>query len=100
MKDSNHFSFGNRACGKTPLYLVVESNPKVNVICRYGLAFFQKHLKGDVRANAPLKTSDPQWVYYIKEEKSGEVAEWGREPKPGQGEGGRRQGRLRRLFKR
>ncbi len=96
LKDADHFAFGNRTAGDAPFYQAVESNPKVNVICRYGLAFFQKYLKGDIRANAQLKTSAPPWVYYIKEEKSGEVAEWGREPEHRQeGSGGR--GFFRRL---
>ena len=96
LKDATHYSFSIRACGKTPLYLAVERVPPINVICQYGFAFFQKYLKRDISANEQLAKSDSLWAYYVKEEKTGEVVEWGHEPEPGQG-GSSGRGFFRRL---
>ncbi|MFQ6088136.1 MAG: M28 family peptidase [Candidatus Methanofastidiosia archaeon] len=80
LKDSTHFSFGNTNCGEDTLFECRKSNPQVQVINTYGLAFFEKYLKGDTQANEQLKRSIPALAYYIKEEKPGEVIEWGKEP--------------------
>lgn len=85
LKNATHFAFGNKGCGQTPLYQAVESNPQTNAICRYGLAFFEKYLRGNLSAGNQLKKSDSAWAYYIKEEKRGESFEWGKEPPPGKG---------------
>jgi len=68
LKDSDHFAFGNSATRPLSLYLAAENNPKINVICRYGAAFFQKYLRRDPTANEQLRKSNPQWVSYEKDE--------------------------------
>jgi len=85
LKNAIHFAFGNRGCDQTPLYQAVESDPQVNAICRYGLAFFDRYLLGNLSAGGQLEESDSAWAYYIKEEKPGESFEWGSEPAPGTG---------------
>jgi hypothetical protein len=85
LKGAAHVTFGNRSCGQALLYRAVKRNPHVNEICRYGLAFFEKYLRGDLSAGRQLEESDPAWAYYIKEEKPGESFQWGGEPAPGEG---------------
>jgi len=85
IKDSTHFTFGNSGCGKTPLYQAVQTVPQTSAIARYGAAFFNKYLKNDLSANEQLNKTDSSLAYYIKEEKSGEISEWGKEPATGKG---------------
>ncbi|MFH1902802.1 MAG: hypothetical protein ABIK20_01935 [Candidatus Omnitrophota bacterium] len=85
LKNSTHFSFGNEVCGGMPLYEAVETNSQANAICRYGSAFFEKYLRGNLSAGKQLDKSNPAWVYYIKAETKGESLEWGKEPPPGEG---------------
>lgn len=86
LRDSNHFAFGNRGCGQTTLlYQCVENNPQSNAIARYGLAFFDKYLRGNLSANEQLERFDPALVYYTKEETEGIFTEWGNEPDSRQG---------------
>jgi len=85
LDNATHLSFGNTSCGQIALNQAVESNPQVNTICRYGLAFFEKHLLGNQDAGRWLENSNPAWAYYIREEKAGQSFEWGTEPPPGEG---------------
>ena len=85
LKNATHFSFGNKGCGQLPLDQAVEDNPQPNAICRYGLAFFEKYLRGNLSGGKQLDQTDPAWAYYIKEEKEGGALEWGKEPPPGEG---------------
>jgi hypothetical protein len=52
----------------------------VGAICRYGLAFFERYVRKDVPASAHLNEMVPEWAYYVKEERPGQVSEWGKEP--------------------
>lgn len=79
LKDANHFAFGNTS---SPLDRSTENDPKTNAICRYGLAFFDKYLLKNSKADEQLRHSDPAWAYYVKEEVAGRVVEWGQEPPP------------------
>jgi len=99
LKDATHFAFGNRGCGRRPFYRAVNENAQANAICRYGLAFLDKHLRKDPFADAQLKRSDPAWAYYVREEEPGQPHEWGKEPPPGDGGPGgiRKKFRRRRL---
>lgn len=97
LKDSTHFTFGNSGAGKTPLYQAVETVPQTSAIARYGATFFNKYLKNDLSANEQLNKTDSALAYYIKEEKPGEVSEWGKEPAPGKGGPG---GILQEILKR
>lgn len=85
LKDATHFTFGNRGCGQLPLDQAVKKNSKISAICRYGLAFFDKYVRGNASASGQLGKPDPAWAYYAKEEKAGERLEWGKEPPPGTG---------------
>jgi len=97
LKDATHFVFGNSGCGKNPLYQAVEIVPQTSAIARYGAAFFNRYLKNDLSASEQLNKTDPALAYYIKEEKSGEASEWGKEPTPGKGGPG---GILKEIIKR
>ena len=97
IKNASHFVFGNSGCGKTPLYQAIETVPQTNAIVRYGAAFFDKYLKNNLSADEQLNKTDSALAYYIKEEKSGEISEWGKEPTPGKGGPG---GILREILKR
>jgi len=88
LKNATHFDFGNSVCGEIPLYEAVEINPQASAICRYGLAFFEKYLRGNLSADEQLGTTDSALVYYIKEEVAGESCVWGSEPPPGTGGAG------------
>lgn len=80
LKDATHFAFGNRACKGLPTYQAVESVPQVSAICRYGLAFFDKHVRKDMGAARQLDETSPALAYYVKEESPGQTREWGKEP--------------------
>ena len=80
LKDATHFAFSNSVCGQTQLYRAVRTRSKVNAICRYGLAFFERYLRANLSASEQLGTSDSALVYYTKEEEDGESLEWGSEP--------------------
>jgi predicted dienelactone hydrolase len=82
LKNANHFAFGNQACGQLPLYEAVKSVPEIRSICRYGLAFFQRHLRLELTADEQLSQMDSEWAYYVKEESPGKTQEWGTEPDP------------------
>ena len=97
IKDATHFTFGNSGSGKTPLYRAVETVPQTSAITRYGAAFFNKYLKNDLSADKQLNKTDSAVAYYVKEEKLGEVSEWGKEPAPGKGGPG---GILKEIIKR
>lgn len=88
VKNATHFTFSNQEYQGLPLYQTVEQNPQTNVISRYGLAFFQKYLKNDPSADTQLATTDPNLVYYSKEEKPGDIFEQGTEPKNTEGSPG------------
>jgi hypothetical protein len=88
LKDATHFTFGNKGCGGLPLPQAVSEEAQPRVICRYALAFFDKHLRQDAAAEPVLKESDPALVYYVKEEKLGEALEWGKEPPEAKGGAG------------
>ncbi len=98
-RGGTHFTFGNRGCGKLPLYEAVESIDQMNAICRYGLAFFEKYVRMDPSAGDPLKDTDPAWAYYLMEERADEASEWGKEPPPGKGGPGGIRYELRKPFR-
>ncbi|MFH1713289.1 MAG: hypothetical protein ABH896_03835 [Candidatus Jacksonbacteria bacterium] len=101
IKNSTHFTFGNSGCGETPLYQAVETVPQTNAIVRYGVAFLNKYLKNDLTADGQLNKNSSALAYYIKEETSGQVSEWGKEPtsKTGGSKGGILIEILKRRFK-
>lgn len=81
LKDATHLTFGNTGCGyQVPLYLATQSVPQISAICRYGLAFFERYLRGNTYTGKQLEKFDPALAYYIKEEQEGELFEWGTEP--------------------
>ncbi len=82
LKDTNHFDFGNRVCGNTPLYLAVTQKPKARVIFQYGYTFFQKHLRGDSSADRRLTQADSLLAYYLYDTNPAAegVVEFGKEP--------------------
>jgi len=98
IKNSTHFTFGNSGCGKTPLYQAVETVPQTNAIVSYGVAFLNKYLKNDLKADEQLNKTILALAYYIKEETPGKVSEWGKEPMSSTG--GSKGGILREIFKR
>jgi len=69
MKNGSHLSFVNNACSKErdTLFACRQSNPQVQGICRYGLAFFNRYLKNDVSAEKQLTKLDPVWTLYKKD---------------------------------
>lgn len=85
LKDATHFSFGNEVCGDVPLYQAIESNVQVKAICEYGLAFWERYIRGNMIAEKKLKETSDAWVYYKKEETPGMISEWGKEPSSMQG---------------
>jgi dienelactone hydrolase len=80
LKDATHFAFANRGCGGLPTYQAVEQRPQTKAICQYGLAFFDKFLRKS--PTTVLNAMSPEWAYYAKEESSGQIFEWGKEPPP------------------
>jgi dienelactone hydrolase len=111
LKDATHFSFSNRACGDTPLYQAVQSNAQVKAICEYGLAFWERYIRGNITAEKNLQEITPAWVYYKKEEVPGMIFERGEEPTSMEGisevikkeikkKDGERKGLLKRLLER
>jgi len=81
-RDATHFAFGNKGCGRTPLCEAVEEIPQTTAIVHYGLAFFERYLRGNASVGVQLKKPDPALAYYAKEETEGEAVEWGKEPAP------------------
>ena len=85
MKNATHFVFSNRGCGGQLLYRAVDENPQIRSIGRYGLAFFDRHLRPNLSSTSALDAMEPVWAYYLKEEIAGQTFSWGVEPPPGQG---------------
>jgi predicted dienelactone hydrolase len=82
LSHATHFAFANRGCGGLPTYQAVEKNPQTQAICRYGLAFFEKFLRNAPDTAAVLNAMSREWAYYAKQESSGQISEWGKEPPP------------------
>jgi len=66
VKGAGHITFGdNPTC---LIYKTIEncqnSNPRVKVILKYGLAFLDRYLKNDLEAEKQLKIKDPQLKTY------------------------------------
>lgn len=62
----NHFSFGQTVFQDTwPGMGAEEGQKQANIICRYGLAFFQRYLKGDLEAEKMLKADDNRSYYVL-----------------------------------
>ncbi|OGY71824.1 MAG: hypothetical protein A3C00_01370 [Candidatus Jacksonbacteria bacterium RIFCSPHIGHO2_02_FULL_44_25] len=76
VKDADHFTFGN----PSRLSVFKGGGKKTESIKRYGTAFFNVYLKNDAASENALQKTDPAWAYYIKEEKLGDIKEWGVEP--------------------
>ena len=72
MKNGRHLSFVNNACSrwenKITLFNCRQSNPQVQGICKYGLAFLNRYLKTDVSAEEQLNKLDPVWTLYNKKD--------------------------------
>jgi len=96
LKDSTHFSFGDRKCMGEILSDCHDSNTQAGVIDEYGLAFFDMYLRNGT--GKQLNGSASPWAYYTKEEKPGEVQEWGEDPGPGKGGPGGIGKEFRRIF--
>jgi hypothetical protein len=60
--------------------MTAENSPRTNSICECGLAFFETYLKGSLEADEQFGKRSSAYVYYIKEEKEGEISAWEREP--------------------
>lgn len=80
LENARHVSFTNLICRRSLLYLATKTDKKTNTICRYSTAFFDKYLKNGNTNDELLNKPDKPLVYYIKEEKPGNMFEWGKEP--------------------
>jgi len=96
LRDSTHFSFGDMKCMGEILSDCRNSNTQAMVIDKYGLVFFERYLKNGT--GEELNESDSTLAYYTKEEKRGEVQEWGEDPGPGKGGPGGIGKEFRRMF--
>lgn len=88
LKDTTHFTFGNRGCAGRPLHRAVSETPQTRAICDYGLAFFDRYLRGDTSAAKTLSRPDPALAYYAGETAPEQSFEFGEEPPPGTGGAG------------
>jgi len=86
LKDAHHVTFGNPP--DEDLSVARRSDPKAAAICRYGLAFFDRHLRKDRRADAVLSRTDKALTYYRYEVVTGRERVFGMEPPYGPGTGG------------
>lgn len=68
IKGGNHFSFGQTVFQETwPGVGEKEGQNQADVICRYGLAFFEVYLKGNLEAEKILESDDEMLVLYRKQ---------------------------------
>lgn len=82
LKDGEHLDFTNKVCGRIPLYRGVETKTKAEAICRYGLAFLQKYLKGDTSADRVLSRTHPGWIQYMSDEETSVLTQEGVPERP------------------
>lgn len=70
IKGSNHFSFGQTVFQDTWPGMGEKGQKQADVICKYGLAFFERYLKGNVEAEEVLESDDEMLVLYRKRMKT------------------------------
>jgi hypothetical protein len=68
IKRGNHFSFGQTVFQNTwPGVGEKEGQKQADVICRYGLAFFEQYLKSDIEAEKVLTSEDDMLELYRRQ---------------------------------
>lgn len=67
IRGGTHFSFNNRFSDSPAAMLMSGTETQFNVICRYSIAFLEKHLLGKTEADQVLALKDPMLSEYLHE---------------------------------